>query len=307
MRNGYGYLLIIIMISLVFTVNSYGQVDTTQSPMQQHIESIIGDDNVVNYMQPFATALGTAVNTGLYHTAKIHGLPGFDIGIRAIFIPIPDEALTYRAPIQLITTHEKDESIEVSTVFGPDSSTDVYPPGLDIGGVLFAVFHFSVGLPLGTEVNLRYLPAIETNDDIPKIELLGYGLSHSLDQYFPVPIPLLPQLSAGFMYQKFKVEDLIESTHLAYNIRLSKSVPMLTVYVGAQFETSDMDIKFKLGGLGEEKTVSLDGENDIRFTGGFRFTIFPFVGINADFSTGKYSAINIGLNFSFDPPGVPGI
>lgn len=300
MKNGYNFLLTVIVISLVFTTTIHGQVDTTQSLLQQHIESIIGD-NVKNYMQPFATALGTAVNTGLYHTAKIHGLPGFDIGIRAIFIPIPDDAEKYNA--KLTDT----DSVEVSTVFGPDSSLSGFPPGLDIGVVPFAVFHFSVGLPLGTEINLRYLPAIETNDDIPKIELLGYGLSHSLDQYFPVPIPLLPQLSAGFMYQKFKVEDLIESTHLAYNIRLSKSVPMLTVYVGAQFETSDMDIKFKLGGLGEEKTVSLDGENDIRFTGGFRFTIFPFVGINADFSTGKYSAINIGLNFSFDPPGVPGI
>ena len=298
MNKCYRFLLTVIIVSLVFTTTSFGQVDSTQSLLQQHIESIIGD-NVVNYMQPFATALGTAVNTGLYHTAKIHGLPGFDIGIRAIFIPIPDEAEKYNA--KLTDT----DSVEVSTVFGPDSSLSGFPPGLNISGVPFAVFHFSVGLPMGTEVNLRYLPAIETNDDIPKIELIGFGLSHSLDQYFPVPIPLLPQLSAGFMYQTFKVENLIESTHLAYNLRLSKSVPMLTVYVGAQFETSDMDITFKVAGLGEDITVNLDGENDLRFTGGFRFTIFPLLGINADFSTGKYSAINIGLNFSFDPPGVP--
>ena len=304
MKNGYSFLLMVIIFSLVFTTTIYGQADIDQSLLQQHIESIIGD-NVENYMQPFATALGTAVNTGLYHTAKIHGLPGFDIGIRAIFIPIPDEALTYSAPI--ISVPASSGSVMASTVFGPDSSQNVYPPGLDIGGVPFAVIHFSVGLPMGTEVNLRYLPAIEINDDIPKFELIGFGLSHSLDQYFPAPIPLLPQLSAGFMYQTFKVEDLIESTHLAYNLRLSKSVPMLTVYLGAQLETSDMDITFKLGGLGEEKTVNLDGENDFRFTGGFRFTIFPLVGINADFSTGKYSAINFGLNFSFDPPGVPGI
>ena len=303
MKKGYNFLLTVIIISLVITTTIYGQVDSTQSLLQEHIESIIGD-NVANYMQPFATALGTAVNTGLYHTAKIHGLPGFDFGVRAILIPIPDEAETYKAPYLLTT---KTDSLDASTVFGPDSSIDAYPGGLNISGVPFAVFHFSVGLPMGTEVNLRYLPAIEINDDIPKIELIGFGLSHSLDQYFPAPIPLLPQLSAGFMYQTLKLEELIESTHLAYNLRLSKSVPLLTVYLGAQFETSDMDITYKLGGLGEEKTVNLDGENDIRFTGGFRFTIFPLVGINADFSTGKYSAINFGLNFSFDPPGVPGI
>ena len=91
MRNRYSFLIIAIIFSLMFTATSFGQDST--SLLQQHIESIVGD-NVVNYMQPFATALGTAVNTGLYHTAKIHGIPGFDIGVRAIFIPIPDKALT---------------------------------------------------------------------------------------------------------------------------------------------------------------------------------------------------------------------
>ena len=308
MRDGYGFLIIVIIISLTSATTIYGQVDTSQSVLQQHIELIQGDFIVASYMQPFATALGTAVNTGLYHTAKIHGLPGFDIGIRAIFIPIPDDELTFRAAIIPPPTDRpptSSDSVDASTIFGLATGVNVYPPGLDIGTIPFGVLHFSLGLPMGTELNLRYLPAIETNDDIPKIELLGFGLSHSLDQYFPLPIPLLPQLSAGFMYQTFDVEDLIESTHTAFNLRLSKSVPMLTVHVGAQFESSDMDITFKAGGLGEEITVNLDGENDIRFTGGFRFTVFPFLGIVADFSRGEYDAINVGLNFSFDPPGIP--
>jgi len=298
MINGYGFLIIVILISLLFTTASFGQVDST-SLLQMHIEKIVGD-HVENYMQPFATAFGTAINSGLYHTAKIHGLPGFDFGIRAMFVPIPEDAETYFAKLSAT------DSIEVSTVFGPKESESRFPPGLDIGGLPFAVFHFSVGLPMGTELNLRYLPSFETNDDIPKIELLGFGLSHSIDQYFPLPIPLLPQLSAGFMYQTFKVEDLIESTHTAFSLRLSKSVPLLTVYLGAQFESSKMDLTFQAEGIGDPITKELEGENDIRYTGGFRFTIFPLLGINADYSlVGEYSAINIGLNFSFDPPGIP--
>lgn len=303
MRNRYSFLIIVIIVSLMFTATSFGQ-DTTQSVLQQRIESIIGD-NVENYMQPFATGLGTAINTGLYHTAKIHGIPGFDIGVRAIFIPIPDKALTYRAPILLDTSTD---SVNASTVFGSTNAVDAYPGGLDIGVIGLGVLHLSFGLPMGTEVNLRYLPSFELfelNDDIPKIELLGFGLSHSLNQYFPLPIPLLPQLSVGYMYQTFKVEDLIESTHQAFNIRLSKSVPLLTVHVGAQFESSDMDLTFKAGGIGEDITLELTGENEIRYTGGFRFTLFALIGINADYSVGEYSAINVGLNFSFDPPGIP--
>ena len=297
MRNNYSFLIIAIIISLMFTATSFGQ-DTTQSLIQEYIEQIVGD-NVEGYMQPFATALGTAINTGLYHTAKIHGIPGFDIGVRAIFIPIPDDAGTYFAKLT------GKDSVEVNTVFGPKESLSGFPAGLDIGFIPFAVLHLSFGLPRGTEVNLRYLPSFELDDDIPKIELLGFGLSHSLNQYFPLPIPLLPQLSVGYMYQTFKVEDLIESKHQAFNIRLSKSVPMLTVHVGAQFESSDMDLTFKTGGIGEDITLELTGENEIRYTGGFRFTLFPFIGINADYSVGEYSAINVGLNFSFDPPGIP--
>ncbi|MCH8299027.1 MAG: hypothetical protein IIC39_00600 [Candidatus Marinimicrobia bacterium] len=297
MRNRYGLLIMAIIFSLMLTTTSFGQ-DSTQSVMQELIEQIAGD-NVETYMQPFATALGTAVNTGLYHTAKIHGLPGFDVGVRVMFIPIPDDANTYFAK------SNDTDSVEANTVFGPKDFLNGIPGGLDIGFIPFAVLHLSFGLPMGTEVNLRYLPSFETNDDIPKIDLLGFGLSHSLDQYFPLPIPLLPQLSVGYMYQTFKVEDLIESTHQAFNIRLSKSVPMLTVHVGAQLESSDMDLTFKAGGIGEDITLELTGENEIRYTGGIRFTLFPFIGINADYSVGEYSAINFGLNFSFDPPGIP--
>jgi len=135
--------------------------------------------------------------------------------------------------------------------------------------------------------------------------VLGFGLSHSIDQYFPLPIPLLPQLSAGFMYQTFKVEDLIKSTHTAFSLRLSKSVPLLTVYVGAQVESSNMDLTFQEAGIGVPVKLELEGENGFRYTGGFRFSIFPLIGINADYSVGEYSAINVGLNFSFDPPGIP--
>jgi len=306
MRNRYGFLIIVVFISLLFTATSFGQDST--SLMQQYIESIDGDSIVINYMQPFATALGTAVNTGLYHTAKIHGIPGFDIGVRVIYIPIPDDELTFRAAIIPPPTNRpptSSDSIDASTVFGPETDVNVYPPGLDIGFIPFAVLHLSFGLPMGTEVNLRYLPSFELDEKIPKIELLGFGLSHSLNQYFPLPIPLLPQLSVGYMYQTFKVEDLIESTHQAFNIRLSKSVPMLTVHVGAQFESSNMDISYKDFLSGEDVTLELTGENEIRYTGGFRFTLFPFIGINADYSVGEYSAINVGLNFSFDPPGIP--
>ena len=295
----YRILGLIILVSFL-TPNEIQAQDTTKPDFEAFIESL-AKENVPGYVQPFATALGTAINSGIYHTAKIHGLPGFDIGIRAMMISIPDEGLTYFAKVGA-------DSFETPSIFGDKtSSVTGLPGGLDIGTVIFAVPQVSIGLLMGTELNFRYLPAIELSDKIGKLELIGFGLSHSLDQYFPAPIPLLPQLSAGFMFQSFKVGDILESSHKAYNLRLSKSVPMLTVYLGAQLESTDMDITYQLDGIGADIKVNVEGENQLRFTGGFRWTLFPFLGINADYSLGEYPAINLGLIFSFDPPSVPGI
>ncbi len=121
----------------------------------------------------------------------------------------------------------------------------------------------------------------------------------------PVPLPLLPQLSVGYMRQEFNVGDILSSTHTAFNIRLSKSVPLITAYVGAQIESTDMDLTYTLAGTTTDVNVSLEGDNGFRYTGGLRVTVFPFVGVNVDYSAGEYNAINVGLTFSFDPPGIP--
>lgn len=256
----------------------------------------VAEDNAVGYMQPFATALGTAINSGLYHTAKIHGIPGFDFGIRAMVVSVPTEGLTYESTL----------GTETSTVFGELVSPDqLLPGGLDISTVFFAVPQVTIGLFMGTEINIRYLPEIEISSDIGSIDLTGFGISHSIDQYMPVPLPLLPQLSVGYMRQEFNVGDILSSTHTAFNLRLSKSVPLITAYVGAQIESTDMDLTYTLAGTTTDVNVSLEGDNGFRFTGGLRVTVFPFVGVNVDYSAGEYNAINVGLTFSFDPPGIP--
>jgi len=288
----------IISLVFLFTVNQgLAQAVNPESDLTAKLQEV-AEDNAVGYMKPFATALGTAINSGLYHTAKIHKIPGFDFGIRAMVVSIPTEGLTYTSTL----------GTETSTVFGELVSMDqLLPGGLDISTVFFAVPQVTIGLFMGTEINIRYLPEIEISNDIGSIDLTGFGISHSIDQYMPVPLPLLPQLSVGYMRQEFNVGDILSSTHTAFNIRLSKSVPLITAYVGAQIESTDMDLTYThtLAGTTTDVNVSLEGDNGFRFTGGLRITIFPFVGVNVDYSAGEYNAINAGLTFSFDPPGIP--
>ncbi len=286
----------IISLVFLFTVNQgLAQGVDPGSDLTAKLQAV-AEDNAEGYMKPFATALGTAINSGLYHTAKIHGITGFDFGIRAMVVSVPTEGLTYESTL----------GTETSTVFGELVSMDQsLPGGLDIRTVFFAVPQVTIGLFMGTEINIRYLPEIEISEKIGSIDLTGFGISHSIDQYIPAPLPLLPQLSVGYMRQEFNVGDILTSTHTAFNIRLSKSVPLITAYVGAQIESTDMDLTYTLAGTTTDVNVSLEGDNGFRYTGGLRVTVFPFVGVNVDYSAGEYNAINVGLTFSFDPPGIP--
>jgi len=287
----------IISFIFIFTANQgIAQTFDPEADLTTKLQEL-AEGNAKGYMQPFATALGTAINSGLYHTAKIHRIPGFDFGLRAMVVDVPTEGLTYIS---------KPLDTESSTVFGEKTSaTSSLPGGLDKTRVPFVVAQVTIGLFMGTEINIRFLPEIEISDDIGTIDLTGFGLSHSIDQYMPVPLPLLPKLSVGYMRQEFNVGDILTSTHTAFNIRLSKSVPLLTVYLGAQIESTDMDLTYTENITKTEVNVSLKGDNSFRYTGGLRLSIFPLIGINADYSAGEYNAVNIGLTFSFDPPGIP--
>lgn len=118
----YRILGLIILVSFL-TPNEIQAQDTTKSDFEAFIESL-AKENVPGYVQPFATALGTAINSGIYHTAKIHGLTGFDIGFRAMMISIPDDGLSYTAEVG-------GDPIENSpTVFGGASSNAFLPDGL---------------------------------------------------------------------------------------------------------------------------------------------------------------------------------
>ena len=295
MTSFYKLFTIISFIFLVATNQGLAQTFDPEADLTTKLQEL-AEENAVGYMQPFATALGTAINSGLYHTAKIHRIPGFDFGLRAMVVSIPTEGLTYTSTL----------GSESSSVFGDKvSATTGLPGGLDISNVFFAVPQVTIGLFMGTEINIRYLPEIEISNDIGTIDLTGFGISHSLDQYMPVPLPLLPQLSVGYMRQEFNVGDILSSTHTAFNIRLSKSVPLLTVYLGAQIESTDMDLTYTVAGTTTEVNVSLEGDNSFRYTGGLRVTVFPLIGINVDYSAGEYNVVNVGLTFSFDPPGIP--
>ena len=55
----------------------------------------LAEDNAKSYAQPFATAFGTAMNSGAFHSASISDLFGFSLSFQGMYILIPDDQLTF--------------------------------------------------------------------------------------------------------------------------------------------------------------------------------------------------------------------
>ena len=355
--------LFITAVLLLAVVGTASAVDFQEELKQMATE------NAKGYIGPFSTAFGTAMNSGLYHTAKPHGLFGFDISFKFAVVTVPDDAQTFDfvMPIVPVTNpYNPEQTIDLDgnilfpnrenpTVFGKsdvdsflttaesveaafkailvdidsimtqdefdafftgydwDAQSDAIPnlkrfPGIAFDALPFVMPQVSVGLIKKTEVMLRFMPKVKVNDDIGKAGFIGIGIKHNLDQW--LPIPLFPiDISAQYVWQSLTIGDLLKSSHSAFSIMASKKIGIgvtITPYIGMGFESSTLDVKYKVenpdGNLmlpadGTEIDFSLDGENSFRMTGGVRIGL-PLITLNADYSIGEYNTYSLGLGFS---------
>lgn len=264
----------------------------------------LSESNMKSYAQPFATALGTALNSGGYHSASIADLFGFSISFRAMYIMVPDDQTTFTPSVPAGYT-----ASQTATIFGKDGKAFagpngyiVYPPGIDITSVPFAIPQVA-GSFMGTELMLRYFPKISIGET--DLNFFGFGVRHSVSRY----IPLVPvDIAVQFLYNSLTVTDLIDLSNIAFNAHASKSFGLFTLYGGLQYESTTFDVTYDIKGdpssgdpgLQQDKQVkvSIDGDNNFRFTLGGALTLAVVV-LNVDFSLGSQSVISSGLSFEF--------
>lgn len=290
----------------------------------------VAGDNAVNFLSPFLSGLGADLNSGLYHSADLHGVLGFDIGLKVSSIIVSDEdkifdfvmpdelsygVFTLRAGTdydKIIpgspTALGKEQGIEVKAKQGPIAGQTIYttPKGFDLKYVPLVMPQASVGLPFGLEVIGRFIPTVSLPEDAGKVNFLGFGLRHDLDQYFPTPLPI--DIAAHFMTQKLTLTDaddkkLLSGSATAYGIEVSTSAVIFTVYGGFQLESSTWDIEPydfedpQSGNTVQVAGFSIDGRNKSRFHAGVRF-ILAVVNIHADYSFADQPVITAGVGIS---------
>jgi len=220
---------------------------------------------------PIVEAFGTAVGGGLYNTAGTHGTLGFDLGIRAMMVMIP----------------------EGKSAILDSAELKFFP---------VPVAQASVGLPMGFEVMARGF-SVDLEDGT--ISLFGGGIKKSFSEY--IPVPGFPDVSAMIAYHSFKAGDVLSSSTLSFDVLVSKKFLVITPYGGFGFDKTSMKIEYTYifddpGPPPIHTEVPLEHTIDVstgRFTVGLNITPIPFIKIFADYNFGKFSQATAGLSVNF--------
>ena len=160
------------------------------------------------YLKPYANILGSDLNAGWYNTAKPHELGGLDVTFTVSWATAPASALSYDlATLDINGNIEPNPGTVAPTIAGEQEPRPglSYSALVDMGGgnmqeVVYSnvtvpngagvdffplpMAQLSVGLPVGTDVSVRFIPTIGYRD-YGEIGLWGVGGKHSISQWLP--------------------------------------------------------------------------------------------------------------------------
>jgi hypothetical protein len=135
--------------------------------------------------------------------------------------------------------------------------------------------------------------------DFPKSSMMGIGLRHSISRYIP-DLPV--DLAAGAAYQKLNIGSIMEASAFSFGAQVSKTVSILTLYSGVQYETATMSVSYQYTGPGSTPgsvvSIEMQNENKVRVTGGLSLNLMV-LSINGDVSVGKVTALSGSIGFGF--------
>jgi hypothetical protein len=271
--------VLLVTLALFLICFSNGNAQSTANGLPDQLAKI-ATANLPGYLEPLTSGFGASMNSGFYHSADLHSILGFDIGLKVGVTMLKDENKTFNfvMPTKLQfgaftlnagvdydpivsspTAVGNAKGVDVklkstsayynagtanSVIFRTPDGYDFAFPGAPFTGVPAGAIQAAVGLPLGFEVMGRFIPTVSAGD-AGKIGLTGFGLRHSIDQY----LPLFPiNIAVHFMTQKLTLNDkndnkVFSASATAYGIEASKSLIFLTLYGGFQLESSSFTIE----------------------------------------------------------------
>lgn len=328
---------------MIYTIP--GRVYPQAGEIDRFIQAGIEDANTLMgpYISPFMKGLGFGFANGWYNTAEAHQILGFDLTVSGNVAFVPDEDLFYNVlDLELNEVQAEFPNLdgEVPTVFGlnerpvysfksdPTRSSFEGPPGLDLERNIGANFvpvptvNIGIGLPMKTDLKVRYLPEIEADDF--RVKMWGVGVLHDVKQYIPVVNKMPFDMSVLIGYTRLKTEvglsgavddggnnnqtGKIGINSWTAQLLVSKKFTVITLYAGVGANKVDSNLQI----LGTyvldpsnpdlttfEDPIDLDfNNNGARFTAGLRLKLAVFT-LHADYTFQEYEIASAGIGLRF--------
>ncbi|PWD98136.1 hypothetical protein DDZ16_17500 [Marinilabilia rubra] len=173
-----------------------------------------------------------------------------------------------------------------------------FPAGFNVDYMPLATPQVTIGSLLGTDLTIRYITL--DLEDLGDLDLFGWGLRHSLNQY----LTFLPvDVAIGYYNQSFKIGDYMDASAVLISLQGSYSVPVITFYGGLGIESSNIDVQYTYSREGEvaDETIKfeMEGANSLRFTIGLTLNLGP-VKINGDYNIAKQNTLSAGIGIGIN-------
>ncbi|HUS86523.1 MAG TPA: DUF6588 family protein [Bacteroidales bacterium] len=312
-----------------------------------------------NYLAPYVNAFGAGFNSAWYNTAKPHKLGGFDITLSVSAAFVPDGAREFDLAdlnFQNLTLVDPGSSITPTVAGVKDPGPALHlvenvpgygdlelinfnsPPGTGFGIIPAPMLQAGIGMPLGSEIKIRYIPKIPISEGF--VSLIGGGLMHSVSQYFKgfellpvnisafggwsklaasIPINVIPDSYDDYsLYTSVDFEDQFFNIDVSsWNTSLiaSVDVPLVSAYAGIGYgrTITIFDIEgniplpggsitgpayFDIGVVENIPEVKIKNFSGLRVNIGGRLKL-GVITIHAGYTRAKYNVVTGGMGISF--------
>jgi hypothetical protein len=247
---------------------------------QELLEAVVSArvDHAEGYLGPVFEGLGRSLTSGPFDRARVLSFLQVDASLRVAgvradpasqrFTPTLPSSLTWRHPTLGDQSYPSpfgspEDPPETPTATGsgpglvlepqgayraallgagldPAAFSLVFPAGLDISLIPSAMAQLAVGIGLGSELTLRYLPASELSPDLGRLSGEGMAFKHSLSQWFLIPL----DVSLGLAHQRLAVEGFFEATAREGWLLAGGSLGPVDLFAGAGLRRSTIDVAF---------------------------------------------------------------
>ena len=297
--------------------------------------SLLAAENARRYARPVTVAIGSTLNAGFLYTAATHEPLGFDVGIHVqgsrvaendlTFEPLlPDsvviDGLVMREPYGaaggsrsatalgdgagiVLTPQNEYRAMLQWRGIDPARRNLRFPDGLGFSTAPFAFIQAGLGVGLHTDVVIRFIPSLTLRQDIGAVSMVGFGLKHSVDQWFSESSPVRVAVFGNLHH--LRTGDYADARAGQVGVAASGEVTVLTLLGALAYEDTRVSVDYVLRNPGDlpgrpaDGTLLSfeDGDGNLRATLGVALRLAS-ARLATNISVGPYTTLDLGLIFT---------